>query len=139
MRRREVYVRMGKQNTGGIPPLAQKFMLPGSRYDRAAADRVVAFVGQLRHTKSEWKGQPFHLLGWQEEIVRTIFGVIGEDGYRQFRTCYITLAKKGGKTSLAATIALYMLCADKEFGAEICQSEIHHGVQSASGMPRRGD
>ena len=103
----------------GIPALAQKFMLPTSRYDKTAADRVVAFISELRHTKGEWEGQRFYLLPWQEEIIKTIFGVIGADGYRQFRTCYITLAKKGGKTSLAAAVALYMLAADKESGAEI--------------------
>jgi len=103
----------------GIPSLAQKFMLPTSHYDKPAADRVVAFISELRHTKGEWEGQRFYLLPWQEEIIRTLFGVIGADGYRQFRTCYITLAKKGGKTSLAAAVALYMLAADKESGAEI--------------------
>jgi phage terminase large subunit-like protein len=102
-----------------IPALAQKFMLPTSHYDKAKADRVVAFINALKHTKGEWKGQPFILLPWQEDIIRTIFGVIGADGFRQCRTCYITLAKKGGKTSLAAAVALYMLCADNEFGAEI--------------------
>lgn len=59
------------------------------------------------------------MLPWQEEIVRTIFGVIGENGYRQCRTCYIEIGKKNGKTSMAAAIALYMLIADGEIGAEI--------------------
>jgi len=101
------------------PKLAKKFMLPTSRYYKPAADRVVAFISELRHSKGEWEGRRFYLLPWQEEIIRTLFGVIGADGFRQFRTCYITLAKKGGKTSLAAAVALYMLSADKESGAEI--------------------
>jgi len=58
-------------------------------------------------------------LAWQEEIVRTIFGVIGADGYRQFKQCYITVAKKQGKTMLAAALSLYLLLADNEEGAEI--------------------
>jgi len=102
-----------------IPKLAREFMLPTSRYDEELADRVVTFIAQLKHTKGEWLGKPFILLPWQEEIVRTIFGVIGKDGYRQFRQCYITIAKKGGKTTMAAAIALYLLVADGEAGAEI--------------------
>ena len=102
-----------------IPALAKSFMLPTSRYDPERAEYVVQFIGALRHTKGKWEGQPFKLLAWQEEIVRTVFGVIGENGYRQCRTCYIEIGKKNGKTSMAATIALYLLLADGEHGAEI--------------------
>ena len=102
-----------------IPELAKKFMLPDSRYDAEKAEYVVQFVGALKHTKGKWVGQPFRLLPWQEEIVRTVFGVIGANGYRQCRTCYIEVPKKNGKTSMAAAIALYMLIADGEMGAEI--------------------
>jgi phage terminase large subunit-like protein len=110
-------IRMEKKQ--GIPKLAQKFMLPTSRYDAEKAAFVSAFIAALRHTKAEWKGQPFILLPWQREIVDTIFGVIGVDGYRQFRTCYVEVAKKNGKTMLAAALALYLLIADGESGAEI--------------------
>ena len=94
-------------------------MLPTSRFDAEKADFVVQFIGALKHTKGKWEGQPFKLLPWQEEIVRTIFGVIASNGYRQFRTCYIEVSKKNGKTSMAAAIALYLLIADGEIGAEI--------------------
>ena len=102
-----------------IPQLAQQFMLPTSHYDEEKADFVVEFIAALKHTKGKWEGQPFRLLPWQEEIIRTIFGVIGANGYRQCRTCYIEVSKKNGKTSMAAAIALYMLIADNEVGAEI--------------------
>ena len=59
------------------------------------------------------------MLVWQKEIVRNIFGVIRPDGFRQFNTAYVEIGKKGGKTQLAAAIALYMLVADGERGAEI--------------------
>jgi phage terminase large subunit-like protein len=102
-----------------IPTTVKTFMLPNSHYDPARADRAVNFIGALRHTKGQWKGQPFKLLAWQEDIVRTVFGVINENGYRQCRTCYVFVSKKNGKTSLAAAIALYLLLADGESGAEI--------------------
>ena len=34
------------------------------------------------------------------------------DGLRQYRTIYIELPRKNGKTNLASAIALYMLCAE---------------------------
>jgi phage terminase large subunit-like protein len=119
---------MAKQSD--IPQLAQKFMLPGSRYDPKKAEYVQAFIAALRHTKAEWKGQPFILLPWQADIIKTVFGVIGEDGYRQFRTCYIEVGKKNGKTMLAAAVALYLLIADGEAGAEIYSCAADRGQAS---------
>ncbi len=96
-----------------------RFMLPSSHYDEARADHAVAFIQSLRHTKGVWAGKPFLLLPWQERIIRDIFGVIKENGYRQFTTAYTECGKKGGKSELAAAIALYMLCGDGEEGAEV--------------------
>lgn len=96
-----------------------KFMLPTSHYDKQKADKAVKFIEMLPHTKGEWEGQPFWLLPWQEQIIRDIFGVVKEDGYRQFRTAYIEIPKKQGKSELAAAIALYLLYADNEPSAEV--------------------
>ena len=96
-----------------------RFMLPTSYYDAVKADYAVNFIENLRHTKGEWHNKPFRLLEWQEEIVRNIFGVVKADGNRQFTTAYVEIAKKQGKTELGAAIALFMLVADGEYGAEI--------------------
>ena len=71
-----------------------RFMLPTSHYDEEKADRAVRFIEMLCHTKGEWSGQPFWLLGWEETIVRDIFGIIKEDGLRQFKTVFIEIPKK---------------------------------------------
>ena len=96
-----------------------RFMLPTSRYDKNRADRAVLFIQSLKHTKGIWAGKPFCLFPWQEQIIRDLFGIIKENGYRQFNTAYIEIGKKNGKSELAAAVALYMLCADNEEGAEI--------------------
>ena len=95
------------------------FMLKTSHYDKDAADFVVAFIEQLKHTKGEFYKQPFELIDWQEKIIRDIFGTLKSDGYRQFTTAYIEVPKKCGKSELAAAVALYMLCADGEQRAEV--------------------
>ncbi|MBQ2475827.1 MAG: terminase large subunit, partial [Desulfovibrio sp.] len=65
-----------------------RFMRPSSHYDRAKADRAVRFIQCLKHTKGEFYDQPFLLLPWQERIIRDLYGVVKEDGTRQFRTAY---------------------------------------------------
>lgn len=95
------------------------FMAEGSYYDKARADHAVAFIECLKHTKGRWAGKPFKLLPWQERIVRDIFGTIKEDGNRQFKTAYIEISKKNGKSELAAAVALYLLYADGEASPEV--------------------
>lgn len=96
-----------------------RFMLPTSHYDVDLADRAVRFIENLKHTKGKWAGTPFWLLPWQERIVRDVFGIVTSEGYRQFRTAYVEIPKKNGKSELAAAIALYLLYADNEPSAEV--------------------
>ena len=96
-----------------------KFMLPTSHYDKEKADRAVKFIENLCHTKGKWAGKRFWLLPWQEQLIRDIFGIVKADGYRQFRTAFVEICKKVGKSELAAAIALYLLYADNEPSAEV--------------------
>ena len=92
----------------------------GFWWDEATADRVVKFIERFcRHHKGEWAGQPFRLEPWQREIVRTVFGWRRPDGTRRFRTAYVEVPRKSGKTELAAAVGLYLLIADGEAGAEV--------------------
>ena len=96
-----------------------RFMADTSHYDKEAADFVVTFIEQLKHTKGEFYNKPFELIDWQEQIIRDIFGILKEDGTRQFRTVYIEVPKKCGKSELASAVCLYMLCADGEQRGEV--------------------
>ncbi|HEV2378704.1 MAG TPA: terminase TerL endonuclease subunit [Terriglobia bacterium] len=92
----------------------------GLWFDAGAADRAVKFFELLRHYKGEWAGRPFHLERWQSDaIIRPLFGWRRQDGTRRFRTGYISVARKNGKSPLAAGIALYLLIADHEAAAEV--------------------
>lgn len=96
-----------------------QFMLPTSHYDEKKADRAVTFIENLCHTKGKWAGTPFWLLPWQEQLIRDIFGIVKPDGNRQFRTAFVEICKKVGKSELAAAVALYLLYADNEPSAEV--------------------
>ena len=114
---------MAKERPKNYPKLKDykpsRFMLPESHYDEGKADRAVRFIENLCHTKGRWSGKPFWLLPWQEQIIRDVFGIVKEDGTRQFRTAYVEIPKKNGKSELAAAVALYLLYADGEPSAEV--------------------
>ena len=94
-------------------------------FDEAKAQRTLKFINNLRHTKGQWRGVPFDLLPWQEQIIRDVFGTVKGNGYRQYNTAYVEIPKKNGKSELAAAVALYMTCGDSEWGAEVygCASD----------------
>ena len=74
----------------------------------------------LRHSQGRWAGKPFELLPWQaDDLIRPLFGWRRADGTRRFRRAYAEVSKKNGKSTLAAGLALYLLTADGEQGAEI--------------------
>jgi len=91
-------------------------------FDKKAASRAVNFIEKhIRHVKGEMAGQPFILEDWQKtDIVEPLFGWKDPaTGLRRFRTAYIELPRKNGKSNLSAAIALYLLFADGEKGAEV--------------------
>ncbi len=96
----------------------------GLVWDGAAALHAIAFFSHLRHSTGEWAGEPFVLQPWQAFAVGAMFGWKrkagpGQHAPRRFRTAYIEVARKNGKSALLAGIALYALVADGEAGAHV--------------------
>ena len=99
----------------------------GSKYpymyddkEEGLVDKILWFFSELRYTKGEWSGKEFKPEPWQVFILSMLFGWIDKvEGTRRFRTGYLETARKSGKTETLAGIGLYLLCADKEAGAEI--------------------
>jgi len=92
----------------------------GLRFDERAAKRILAFFPLvLRHSKGRWSGSPVALEPWQQFALWSLFGWMRADGTRRFRTAYLEVARKNGKSTLAAGVGLYLMHADGEPGAEI--------------------
>lgn len=51
--------------------------------------------------------------------MRPIYGTLGDDGLRQYRTVLIEIARKNGKSEIGAGVALKQVFADGERGAEV--------------------
>ncbi|MDE3016356.1 MAG: terminase large subunit, partial [Pseudomonadota bacterium] len=91
----------------------------GLIWDGEAALHAIAFFSHLRHSTGEWAGQTFELQPWQCFIVGSIYGWKRADGLRRFRTSYVEVARKNGKSVLLAGTALYALVADGELGSHV--------------------
>ena len=90
-------------------------------FDAEAAQRVIDTprVADLKHLKGPLAGQVFELEAWQIFIVSQIYGWKREDGYRLFRTAYIEVPRKNGKSTLCSVLAVYHLLFDGEESAEV--------------------
>lgn len=84
------------------------------RYDPDVAIRPVEFIERFLMIPSGKLGVPFILEPYERMIVELIFGFVDADGTRQIQYAFIEVARKNGKTSLSAAIAIYMLIADGE-------------------------
>lgn len=107
-----------------------------SELGRQKAEFVKKFIGKYcSHTKGEWAGRPFSLIPWQEDIIDKAFGTLRPDGRRQYRIVYVEIPKKNGKTELMAALALYMLVADGEHGAEVYSAAADRDQASLTYLP----
>ena len=91
----------------------------GLRWDAAAARHAIEFFRHLRHSTGEWAGKPFELQPWQAFVIGSLFGWKRVDGLRRFRTAYVEVARKNGKSAMLAGISLYALLADGEPGSHV--------------------
>ncbi|WP_372400769.1 terminase TerL endonuclease subunit (plasmid) [Azospirillum sp. HJ39] len=89
-------------------------------FDKAAAEKACDFFPTfLRHSKGRLAGKPFHLKYWQRRVVSIIFGFKwASTGRRVVRRAYLFIARKNGKSTFAAGLALLLLLAG-ERSAEI--------------------
>ena len=103
--------------------LAAETQDDGGRYvfDEQRANRPIEFIERFcRHSKGEWAGKPVKLEPFQKAFIQALFGFIDrETGLRRYREAFFLVGRKNGKSTLLAGLALYMLSADGEGGAEV--------------------
>lgn len=92
----------------------------GYYFDEKEAERVLKFFSFLHHSKGEWAGKPFILSPWEQFVTYCLYGWRRKkDGLRRFRTSYLEVARKNGKSTYAAGNGIYLLDGDAEPGAEV--------------------
>ena len=61
----------------------------------------------------------YKLLEWQRKVLRDLYGTVSpEDGKRRYRSAYVSVAKKNGKSFLIGGLPLYHLLMENERNPE---------------------
>lgn len=93
----------------------------GYIFDVKKATKPIRFIEQFcKNSKGEWAGKPIRLELFQKAYISALFGFIDKKtGLRKYRESIFMVGRKNGKSTMLAGIALYMLIADREAGADI--------------------
>lgn len=83
------------------------------------AQEVIEFI-ELMHLTDDFYGQPFILRPWQKEVIQAVYGTLDAQGSRQYKSAYLEIPKKNGKTTLIAALGLYHLICDPPGGQIYC-------------------
>lgn len=77
-------------------------------YSSEKADEVIDWIEtHCFHTEGPLAPQPLKLELWEKVFIATIYGIVDERGFRQFREVVLIVSRKNGKSLLAAAIAKY--------------------------------
>lgn len=90
-------------------------------FDEAVGKHVITFIESFcRHYEGEHAGELVKLELWQKAFIQNVFGWLEKDtGLRRFREYALEVPRKHGKSFLSGCIAVYMLVADGEAGAQV--------------------
>ena len=89
-------------------------------FDTAKADRAISIVKLLRHTSGSYGGKHFDIQPYQAFIVAMLYGWVDQDtGYRRYKKAYIEMARKGGKSELAAALQIIATFFDGEHAPQV--------------------
>jgi phage terminase large subunit-like protein len=89
-------------------------------YDGKKANHAIDFIETFcRHAEGSLAPQHIKLELWQKALVSTMFGILDDEGNRQFREVFLVVGRKNGKTLLLSAIAQYCAFADGEYGGRV--------------------
>lgn len=118
-------IRDGSVVVGKWVRLVYEFIIKGLEekafyFDKKKADRAIKFIESFcHHHEGALAPQLLKLELWQKALVSCIFGLVDDTGARAFREFFLVVARKNGKTLLAAAIAEYCTFLDGEYGGRI--------------------
>jgi phage terminase large subunit-like protein len=123
---------------GSIPQFPRSVIKGRARLDRPTeyhfpdptgrAQRVIDFIQQYKLWEGKLAGQTFKLHGFQQNIVRRIYGPSKPDGSRLTRTAAIWIPRGNGKTPLASALGLaHLYGPEAEEGGQIILSAADKG------------
>lgn len=89
-------------------------------FDNQKANRAIKFIETFcRHNKGKLAPGVLKLSLWEKAFLSCLYGIVDENGKRQFKEVALFVGRKCGKTLLAAAILTFEAYVDGEFGSEI--------------------
>jgi len=86
---------------------AKKAATPAIIVPRSVA--IIEFIERLRVPSGIGQGEPLILEEWQKQLIRDTYDPKGENGLRRIRRALWSMARKNGKSALAAALVLVHL------------------------------
>ena len=89
-------------------------------FDQKKANEAIDFIeSHCFHTEGEKAPGPLKLELWQKAFYSAMYGLVDEEGYRQFREIVLIVARKNGKSLMAAASGKYTFMKDGGYGARV--------------------
>ena len=89
-------------------------------FDNKKATEAIDWIeAHCFHTEGPLAPGPLKLEVWQKAMISAIFGIVDKDGLRQFREILLVVARKNGKSLLAAAIGNYIFQHEGGYGARV--------------------
>ena len=90
------------------------------RYDQRKASNCIRFMERFcHHNKGPLAPGRLALSLWERAALSLIFGIVDQDGLRQFTEVFFMVGRKQGKTLIAGGAGNYMAFVAGEYGSEI--------------------
>lgn len=92
----------------------------GCIFDESKGRRACDFIARFcMQSKGRWSGEPLTLIEWQRDFIMRLFGWRRPDGTRRFRTVYVEIPKKNGKSTLVSALVILLELDDDEGAPEV--------------------
>lgn len=109
----------------GTPPAPHAWEAPGL----TRAEKVIAFCESLPITSGKFAGQKVRLRPWQRRWIKKVYRT-DRKGRRVVRTALLSMARKNGKTALAAMLCLCHLAGPESEPRGECYSAANDRLQA---------
>lgn len=118
-------IKEGSETVGEYITLLMEYLIKGLEeklffYDQKKANEAIEWIEtHAFHTEGRLAPNPLKLELWEKAFVASLFGIVNENGFRQFREIVLVIGRKNGKSLLAAAIAKYVWWKEGGFGAKV--------------------
>lgn len=106
-------IKNGKYTVGKWIRLIYEYLIKGLEnksffFDQKKANDAIEWIeAHCFHTEGPLAPEPLRLEVWQKAFFSAIYGIVDENGKRQFREVFLVIGRKNGKTKMASAIGDY--------------------------------